>query len=180
MVKVFSNATAIVGSDIDPRCETLTYEDPNIHIVIGDITNSGVSNEILKASPAFDIIIDDGSHRSSDIIKTFLLYFRHLKDGGMFIAEDLHCSYWSKFEGGLFHPYSAISFFKRLADIINHQHWGISKDPQAILRGTFANVGCSLEAETLSQIHSIEFMNSMCVVRKASPPENVVGHRVIA
>jgi hypothetical protein len=37
-----------------------------------------------------------------------------------------------------------------------------------------------LDAEVLSQVHSVEFINSMCVVRKAPPASNGLGHRVIA
>ena len=60
--------------------------------------------EILSHSPNFDLIIDDGSHTSGDIVKSFARYFRHLSHGGIFVAEDLHCSYWSNFEGGLYYP----------------------------------------------------------------------------
>jgi hypothetical protein len=70
---------------------------------------------------------------SSDIIKSFALYFPRLAEGGLFIAEDLHCSYWEEFEGGLFDRNSSISFFKSLADIVNFQHWGVSKTRTQLL-----------------------------------------------
>jgi SAM-dependent methyltransferase len=37
----------------------------------------------------FDIIIDDGSHRVEDQMKTFLNYFDHLAPGGIYIIEDI-------------------------------------------------------------------------------------------
>jgi len=178
--KYFSNAVALIGCDINPDCALLSYDDPRIGVIVGDANNSKIRDLILHRSPQFDIIIDDGSHLSSDIIKSFALYFPHITEGGIFIVEDLHCSYWSQYEGGLFDPYSSISFFKRLADVISHEHWGVPKKRVDILQGIFTKYGCEVDAEVLSQVHSIEFINSMCVVRKAATADNDLGRRVIA
>jgi glycosyltransferase involved in cell wall biosynthesis len=178
--KYFSNASALIGCDINPDCVRLSYDDPRIDLIIGDANAPEIREQVFQRSPQFDLIIDDGSHLSRDIIKTFSLYFSSVVEGGVFIAEDLHCSYWDKFEGGLFDPYSSISFFKRLADVINHEHWGMPKARSDILRGIFTKYGCGVDAEALTQVHSVEFINSMCVVRKALAAENGLGSRVIA
>lgn len=178
--KYFFNAKALVGCDINLDCARLGYKDQRIGIVIGNASAADVCEQVLQRSTKFDIIIDDGSHFSSDIIKSFLQYFPHIADGGVFIVEDLHCSYWSEFEGGLFDPYSSIAFFKRLIDVINHEHWGISKARNDILRGIFTKYGCEFDVEALSQVHSVEFINSMCVVRKGPATDNVLGRQVIA
>jgi hypothetical protein len=178
--KYFSNAAALIGCDINPDCAHLSYDNPRIVVIVGDANASETRDLVYSCSPQFDIIIDDGSHLSSDIIKSFALYFPLVAEGGIFIAEDLHCSYWSQFEGGLFDPYSSISFFKRLADVINYEHWGTTKAREDILKGIFTKYGCDIDAETMSQVHSVEFINSMCVVRKSSPAENGLGDRVIA
>ena len=178
--KYFSNATVLIGCDINPDCARLSYDDPRIGVFVGDANAPDISELVFQRSPQFDIIIDDGSHLSSDIIKSFALYFPRLVEGGIFIAEDLHCSYWEQLEGGLFDPYSSISFFKHLADVINHEHWGVPRERADILRGSFRKYGCEVDEETLSQVHSVEFINSMCVVRKASAVDNGLGCRVIA
>jgi glycosyltransferase involved in cell wall biosynthesis len=178
--KYFSNASALIGCDINPDCARLSYDDPCIVVIVGDANAPNVREQVLLHSPQFDIIIDDGSHLSNDIIKSFALYFPRIAENGVFIAEDLHCSYWSQFEGGLFDPYSSISFFKRLADVINHEHWGIPKARADILRGIFTKHGCEVDAEALAQVHSVEFINSMCVVRKAPAADNGLSRRVIA
>ena len=178
--KYFSNAVALIGCDINPDCARLSYDDPHIGCVIGDANAAEVCDQVLQRSPQFDIIIDDGSHRSNDIIKSFALYFPRVAEGGIFIAEDLHCSYWSQYEGGLFDPYSSISFFKRLVDVISHEHWGIPKARADVLRGIFMKYGCEVDEEALSQVHSVEFINSMCVVRKTSSADNGLGRQVIA
>ena len=178
--RYFSKAAALIGCDINPDCACLNYDDPRIGVVIGDANTPEVRKRVFQLSSQFDIIIDDGSHLSSDIIKSFALYFPRVVEGGVFIAEDLHCSYWSQFEGGLFDPYSSISFFKALADIISHEHWGIPKLRADILRGIFTKYDCEIDEESLAQVHSVEFLNSMCVVRKAPTADNRLGRRFIA
>lgn len=178
--KFFPHAEKIVGCDINPACVNLLYEDPRIAVVVGDANNAENKYKVLDHSSNFDLIIDDGSHESHDIVRSFAHYFPHLNDGGLFVAEDLHCSYWQQFQGGLFYPLSSISFFKRLADIVNYEHWGIEKARRTILQ-TFANqYGAGFDEELLGHIHSIEFINSICVIKKMRPSSNVLGHRVIA
>jgi len=177
--RYFCNASALIGCDINPDCAGLSYDDPRISLIVGDANNPEVSEQVFQRSPQFDIIIDDGSHRSSDIIKSFALYFPRLVEGGVYVAEDLHCSYWADYEGGLLYPYSSIAFFKRLADVINYEHWGITKERSEVLRGVFTKYGCEIDIEVLSQVHSIEFINSLCVVRKKSSASNNLGRRVI-
>ncbi|SDZ78474.1 Glycosyltransferase, GT2 family [Thiothrix caldifontis] len=176
----FSQPIALLGCDINPDCAKLQYDDTHIHVVVGDANASDIHAQILRQSAQFDIVIDDGSHTSGDIIKSFALYFPHVVEGGVFVAEDLHCSYWEKFDGGIFYPYSSMSFFKRLADVINHEHWGVAKTRTDLVEGICAHYGCELDVDLLAQLHSVEFINSMCVVRKAPAASNMLGQRIIA
>src|SRR6266542_5372666 len=177
--KYFPNAQKLVGCDIDPKCARLRYEDPRIAVVAGDANSDAAQAVVLGHAPAFDVIIDDGSHRSRDIVKSFARYFPNLADDGVFIVEDLHCSYWEDYEGGLFDPFSAITFFKRLADVVSHEHWGIEKARADILSGFFAKYGSQIDEDALQHVHSVEFINSMCVICKAKPERNRLGTRVI-
>ncbi|WP_305845636.1 class I SAM-dependent methyltransferase [Photobacterium kishitanii] len=98
--KYFHNAECFIGCDINEKCQILKYDNDKISIIIGDANKENVRDIILNKKNNFDIILDDGSHTSSDIIKTFFNYFPYLKNDGIFIFEDLHCSYWKEFEGG--------------------------------------------------------------------------------
>ncbi|WP_162888699.1 class I SAM-dependent methyltransferase [Dechloromonas sp. HYN0024] len=177
--KYFGNALQLIGCDINRDCSLLLYSDKRINVVIGDANDIETYRKILLCSSEFDIVIDDGSHRSSDIIKSFCVFFPLLASGGVYIVEDLHCSYWDKFEGGLFNPYSSISFFKRLVDVVNYEHWGVNKNQVDILSGIFYKYGCNMDSRMLSQINSIEFVNSMCVIRKAPASDNTLGSCVM-
>ena len=178
--KYFAKAKKIVGSDIDPACVQLTFDDPRIAVVVADANTDNAEQHILAESTGFDLIIDNGSHLSADIVRSFARYFAHLNDGGLYIAEDLHCSYWQEFQGGIFQPYSSIAFFKLLADTINHEHWGVDKTRSELLRGFNRKYDTSLDEATLSHINSIEFVNSICIIKKALPSNNVLGSRFIA
>jgi O-antigen biosynthesis protein len=175
----FKSATAIIGCDINPACGELRYNDPRIHVVVGDANTDGTERLIVSHSESFDIILDNGSHRSGDIIRSFARYFSRLEEGGLFVVEDLHCSYWGEFEGGLLDPWSSMAFFKRLADVLNHEHWGVPYARADILRSFEARYGAHLSESLLSEIHSIEFVNSICVISKRPSAENVLGSRVV-
>ena len=178
--KYFTNAVKLVGCDINHNCRRLTYDNSSIALVVADANLDKTESIIHEHAPTYDLIIDDGSHRSSDIVKSFARYFPHLSDGGLFIVEDLHCSYWQEFEGGLFDSYSSIAFFKQLVDVINHEHWGADKSRNELLAGFVRRYDISFKEELLAQIHSIEFINSMCIIRKDAPINNQSGRRIIA
>jgi Methyltransferase domain len=176
----FPNAQKFVGCDINPDCAKLSYDDSRITVIVGDATTSDTQAQVLAQSATFDLIIEDGSHTSSDIVKAFARYFPALKTGGLFVAEDLHCSYWQDFEGGIFHPYSSITFFKHLADMVNHEHWGVEKSRTELIAGFKQVLNIDFDETLLGQISSVEFVNSICVVRKNDPAVNCLGVRVIA
>jgi len=175
----FSNSISIVGCDIDEKCSQLVYEDPKVQVVVGDVLTEETQTRILKIQPNFDLIIDDGSHNSLDIIKTFLGLFKQLNSDGIYIIEDLHCSYWDEFQGGLHNPQSAIAFFKLLIDQINEAHWG-NKGLAAPLFGDFEYLLPEYFFEdVVSHVRSIEFLDSLCVIRKGSEAEVRLGTRVV-
>ncbi|OBS41345.1 class I SAM-dependent methyltransferase [Pseudomonas syringae] len=174
--KLFPYSKIIVGCDINPDCAQLKYDSENIKLLIGNINDSNIQRELDALSNDFDIIIDDGSHTSSDIITSFLLLFPKLNTGGIYIIEDLHCSYWQSFEGGLFNKSSSMNFLKSLTDIINYEHWGVPINKSQLLAEF--NIPADVDTESLlSEIHSIEFINSMCIITKNQPQNNVLGVR---
>jgi len=177
--KYFANAEHIIGCDINEACSVLDYSDSRISTVIGDINTTKVEKKISLLAPKFDIIIDDGSHKSSDIIQSFARYFKKLNSNGLYLIEDLHASYWESFEGGLYDPFSAISFFKRLIDIVNFEHWRNNKSPQAFLLPYQQKYEMNLDEFELNSIHSIQFINSLCIIKKGCPDENKLGKRVV-
>ena len=175
----FGDTSTIVGCDINPKCQDLQFESSNIKLVVGDINDTTTRKGISAYATSFDIVIDDGSHVNSDVIDAFCNLFPLVNDGGIYVVEDLHTSYWHEFGGGLFNKQSAYAFFKALIDICNSEHWGTHIAPNVYLSALGFNIPAET-LETFQHIHSIEFLNSMCVVRKLNPSKNVLGPRVVS
>ena len=119
--KYLPPGSCIVGIDIDPACGRLEF-DENTHVYVADGTNQAALDQIL-GDRTFDIIIDDGSHRSDHIISTYQALFHRVKGGGKFIIEDLHASYWSEYRGGFRTQGTAMEFLKGLVDGLNCDHF---------------------------------------------------------
>ncbi len=177
--KYFPRAKAIVGCDINPDCRKLTYADPRIHVFVGDANSDEIQKKITEVSEEYDIVIDDGSHLSGDIVKSFARYFPLVRTPGIFVAEDMHCSYWSEYQGGLYDPYSSMAFFKRIADVIHREHWGVQKKNVEVLNGFMKTYGASIAAEVLDAVSSVEITNSVVTIGKASSESISLGVRVI-
>ena len=80
-------------------------------------------------------INDDGSHIPEHQLLTFNTLFPSLREGGIYIIEDVETSYWTK--GGLYgyetrygykHPNSIVEIFKNVADSINSEFAGERKN----------------------------------------------------
>jgi len=177
--KYFPNAVAIVGFDIDEKCRDLIYDDPRISVIVGDVNDPEIVAEVCAISDMFDIIIDDGSHVSGDIVRTFARFFPMVTIGGLYIAEDLHCSYWSNFEGGLEDPGSSLSFFRRLADLTNLEHWGAPLSAIKSLSFFVERHGCTFDEAPLLGITQVAFCNSLAVVHRGTSEERALGTRFV-
>lgn len=178
--RYFERAVSITGCDIDPACADLTFDDPRIHVVIGDASSRAVARTICMPDKLLDIVIDDGSHRSGDMVRSFGLYFDQLRAGGLYIVEDLHSSDRESGGDSLLERTSAMAFFKQLADVVSHEHWGSAIGRKAWLNEFSIAHGIELDEELLAQVHAVEFVNSMCIVRKDVAARNVLGHRVVS
>lgn len=110
----------IYGLDINPRCKQ--FEDVNTHIILGDQADPEFWRKALPNIPKIDIFIDDGGHHMTQQIVTFTEAYPYLSDGGVYICEDLHTSYWEAYAGGLRRSGTFIEFAKSHADQLNAWH----------------------------------------------------------
>lgn len=125
MWKYYFGADAkVFGFDINPQCKNL--EEENITILIGDQENRNSFRQITDIQPQFDIVIDDGGHTMRQQRITFEEMWGCLKDGGIYICEDLHTSYWPEYGGGYKKQTSFVEYTKNLIDMLNAWH---SPDP---------------------------------------------------
>ena len=81
---------SIWGMDIEN-----TYNSPRCNVFIGDQSKIEDLVKISNQIPECELIVDDGSHVPEHQLKTFYHLFRNtLKPGGVYIIEDIECSYW--------------------------------------------------------------------------------------
>jgi hypothetical protein len=82
----FPHAT-ICGIDIDPRCEQ--FEGGRRRMFVGDQSDPDFLRRVTEESGgAFDIVIDDGSHRVEHQLKSFDFLFPTMSDHGIYVVED--------------------------------------------------------------------------------------------
>jgi hypothetical protein len=175
--KLFPNARNIVGIDNNPKCSDLKFNDPRINVFVEDASDMRAGKLVKETTSNLGVVIDDGSHVSSETIRSFLLFFPQLKPGGIYVIEDLHASYWLDWEGGLSHPESSMQFLKLLADVVNFDHWGIAAQRTEL----FSLIDATkefIEEQTLSEIESVLFMDSVCVVIKKQATSVGLGTRI--
>ncbi len=177
--RYFVNGVAFVGCDVDSKCAALVFDDARVSVVVAGINTPVASEAILARVPSWDIFIDDGSHTSADIIHAFCNYFRFLKPGGIYIVEDLHCSYRPRYGGGIVCASSSMNFFKLLCDMPNHEFWKNDVSVETLL-ATFFPGPNRPNYSLFSDIFSITFVNSMCVIEKWREGQRGLGRRVIA
>ena len=82
------------GIDIKPDCSRFARE--GVKIVIGDQMDVKLLAEVANAGP-YDIIIDDGGHITGQQIVSFEQLFVAVRDGGFYVIEDTHTSFWPSY-----------------------------------------------------------------------------------
>src|ERR1700719_2091673 len=84
--------TRVVGVDLNPECKQ--WEREGVEILIGDQSDAAFMGGVVVPKGPFDIIIDDGGHIPDQQLVSFLTLFPHLKEGGVYLVEDLHTTFW--------------------------------------------------------------------------------------
>jgi hypothetical protein len=167
------NAT-IVGVDIDPQCKR--YEEERINIEIGSQEDTEFLNKLIEKYGQFDIIVDDGGHTMNQQNVSFNTLFKSVTNGGVYLCEDCHTSYWSNYGGGYKNKNSFIEFSKKLIDIINYRYIGIISNPKkaSLLRRIKSAIRHrQISSEFQDMMKSVAFYDSIVVVEKAATGEGL-------
>lgn len=85
----------IYGMDIEMGSERVG--EPHT-VIVGDQSDPDWLQRMSQAYGPFDIVIDDGGHTMKQQIVSAETLFPLLNDGGVYIAEDCHTSYWERFQ----------------------------------------------------------------------------------
>ena len=97
-----------------------------------------------------DFVLDNGSHVARHQRASFDVLFPLLAEGCLYMIEDMHTAYWPEFQGALRRKGTAVEFLKDKVDEI-HRHY---------IKDGLNN------SESMSDIESIQFFDSIAVVKK--------------
>jgi hypothetical protein len=109
------------GPDADLICldiQDLSHRvDPEVSTFYqGDETDEKLLQRIIDEHGPLDIVLDDGSHINSHMIKTFEFLYPRMAPDGVYMAEDVHAAYSPNHEGGYKRPGTFIEYTKELLD----------------------------------------------------------------
>ena len=167
----FYNAT-LVGLDIEPTYKQFEDIGNNIHIEIGSQSDKAFLNAVVSKHGSFNMIFDDGSRKSKDVIASFEYLFDFVKSGGMYIVEDSCTSYWEEFNvadiGWEMGGKLTMSYFKNLTDDINFRGLknGNGGLDYARREDWLTPQSMSKQPDCRTDIESITFLNSIILIRK--------------
>ena len=86
----FPNAQ-IYGVDFNPECKR--HEEDRIEILIAAQEDASELDRLAERAGGFDIVLDDASHINHLTLASFRILFPHLRQGGLYIVEDLGMSW---------------------------------------------------------------------------------------
>lgn len=156
----------ILGIDINTDCKK--YEESRISVEIGSQDNSSFLSQISFKYGPFDLIIDDGSHMNHHQIYSFQQLWGHVKPGGVYVVEDVGCSYWEDYGGGYLHSKSTMEFFKQLTDDVNFR--GLmnykSSNVHARREDWLTELSKQIQPYSYNDIESINFLNGLIIITK--------------
>jgi hypothetical protein len=124
--RYFGPFARIVGIDIDPSCKA--HEEDQIEVSIGNQSDTAFLQSVIDIHGVPDVVLDDGSHKMSDVVATFDYMYGKLRDNGIYMVEDLHTAYWSGYEGGRGRCGTFIEKCKGMIDLLNARHCGLHPD----------------------------------------------------
>ena len=162
--------TLLVGVDIEPACARFDAPAERIHARIGSQADDKFLASVVAEFGPFDLIIDDGSHYSAHMIKSFnSLYAAGLKDDGIYFVEDLHANYWPDWRDS---ANSFLDFSKDLMELMHAHYW---ETPLSTWKSDAeSDVGIVVEVpEITTLIKEIRFFDSMVAIykmRRLHPP----------
>jgi len=156
--------TVVVGIDILPACAQFDSPHDGIRVRIGSQADPVFLQEIVREFGPFDLIIDDGSHRSSHMIASFnCLFADGLKEAGIYFVEDLHANYWPGWRD------TRRSFLDVCKELIEHMHAHYQRgSPDLFLVANESHQSMAvLEVPSITtMIREIRFFDSMVAIYK--------------
>lgn len=156
---IFGSNARIIGVDLNPSCKVFEQYGFEIEILNQSDTKGWI--QFFEKIGPVDVVLEDGGHTNLQQISTLINCVEHIRDGGVYLSEDTHTSYWREF--GNPSKRSFIEFLKNIIDQVN------SRGPR------IKNVGL----DQLKRVYSIQFFESVVCLyidgSKVMPSERITN-----
>ncbi len=155
----------IVGADINPVVKRFAQDRITIEML--DQSNVEELTQLCIKHGPFDLVIEDGSHLWEHQITSLKTIFPFVKDGGIYIAEDLQTNYGSENNGfrGVAST-SCMELLKQWADLrVATNQIRIEDVEDAFLR-TYGRA-----------VRHMTFLRHACIIKKELPRGNKYADR---
>ena len=114
----------LIGVDIDPGA---VHAVAGRYVVeLGDQEDPEFLRSVAERHGPFDIVLDDGGHRMRQQIVAVETLFPILADGGTYLVEDSHTSYWPEYADPAGPTF--ISWLKDRIDDLHAYHFSTAED----------------------------------------------------
>ena len=125
--RFFGPDARLVGVDIDPVA--LISAGERYSVVLADQSDPDAMAKVAQEHGPFDVIIDDGGHSMDQQITSIETLFPALNEGGIYLVEDCHTSYWDSYDGGRGREGTFMEWVKTRLDDLNGYHQEDAVEP---------------------------------------------------
>ncbi|GAB3444430.1 hypothetical protein GCM10027517_24060 [Phycicoccus ginsengisoli] len=122
--RFFGEGAQLVGLDIDEAALVAARDSAAAYtVVLADQEDPEALARVADEHGPFDVILDDGGHTMTQQIVSVETLFPRLAEGGTYIVEDCHTSYWPEYGGGLDREGTFMEWAKARLDDVNGYHF---------------------------------------------------------
>lgn len=145
----------IVGVDIHRKMLDL---GPRVKVLQGSQNDPAFLRVLGAEHGPFDIIIDDGSHIPNDVVVSFLGLFPALREGGLYVVEDVQTAFWPTFGGDPRTGAGTMQLASAILLGLNHTEIAVADPSQKVLA-------------TAREIRSLRAYHNLLVIEKGDNTE---------
>lgn len=128
----------IVGIDIDDAARQAVGD--LYPVELGDQADPEFLRGVAEKHGPFDIVIDDGGHTMRQQIVSVETLFPLLNQGGTYIVEDCHTSYWPEYAGTEPGEQTFIGWLKDRTDDLHAYHHSLAEHLPAPWQATLSGI----------------------------------------
>jgi cephalosporin hydroxylase len=159
----------IVGLDINSKAGQYDAPDNDVHVRIGDQTDTKFLGRVLEEFGPFDTVLDDGGHTPKQMIESFQYLFPRLDPGGVYIVEDVCANYWTIYRD---QRESFIDFTKWLMDAM-HAHYMQMASVYQFMEGHPKRLKEVEVPFAATIVDRIEVFDSVVIIHRAEEPKRL-------